>query len=74
MLRAKLDGAGGKPGTKPSPGSAAKTTLRLNVPAGTVRCAARNGKVELAMDRDFSDVDRHRLQQAVAAFFTALDT
>lgn len=52
---------------------AAKTTLRLAVPAGTVRCAARNGKVELAMDRDFSEVDRHRLEQAISAFFDALD-
>lgn len=51
----------------------AKTTLRCNVPAGTVRCSARNGKVELAMARDFSSVDRHRLEQAVAAFMAALD-
>jgi ParB family chromosome partitioning protein len=58
---------------KDASSGAAKTTLRLTVPAGTVRCAARNGKVELAMERDFSDVDRHRLEQAVAAFFAALD-
>lgn len=61
-----------KPAKEPSSG-AAKTTLRLTVPAGTVRCAARNGKVELAMERDFSDIDRHRLEQAVTAFFGALD-
>ncbi|MEP2783518.1 MAG: ParB/RepB/Spo0J family partition protein [Pseudoruegeria sp.] len=51
----------------------AKTTLRCAVPAGTVRCSARNGKIELAMERDFSSVDRHRLEQAVVAFMAALD-
>ncbi|WP_158970432.1 ParB/RepB/Spo0J family partition protein [Chachezhania sediminis] len=51
----------------------AKTTLRCTVPAGTVRCAARNGRVELAMERDFSVVERHRLEAAIAAFFEALD-
>ncbi|SPF81768.1 ParB/RepB/Spo0J family partition protein [Pseudoprimorskyibacter insulae] len=65
-------GAGDKPAAIASTG-AAKTTLRLNVPAGTVRCSARKGKVELMMDRDFSDVDRHRLEQAVSAFLAALD-
>ncbi|MCR8548962.1 ParB N-terminal domain-containing protein, partial [Salipiger sp. P9] len=40
--------------------SAAKTVLRCTVPAGTVRCAARDGKVELLMERDFSSIDRHR--------------
>ncbi|EEX12181.1 ParB domain protein nuclease [Citreicella sp. SE45] len=53
--------------------AAAKTTLRCTVPAGTVRCAARDGKVELQMERDFSSIDRHRLEAAVAAFMAALD-
>ena len=53
--------------------AAAKTTLRCTVPAGTVRCAARDGKVELQMERDFSTVDRRRLEAAVAAFMSALD-
>lgn len=56
-----------------SANAAAKTTLRCTVPAGTVRCAARDGKVELAMERDFSSIDRHRLEAAVAAFMAALD-
>lgn len=72
ILRAQTETKADKPAKGASSG-AAKTTLRLTVPAGTVRCAARNGKVELAMGRDFSDVDRHRLEQAVAAFFAALD-
>ena len=65
-----------KAGPKPkgsSANAAAKTTLRCTGPAGTVRCAARDGKIELAMERDFSSIDRHRLEAAVAAFMAALD-
>lgn len=72
VLRRQAERQPQKP-EKPAPAGAAKTTLRLTVPAGTVRCAARNGRVELAMERDFSDIERHRLEQAVAAFFDALD-
>lgn len=52
---------------------AAKTSLRCIVPAGTVRCLARNGKIEMAMDQDFSSVDQRRLEAAIKAFFEALD-
>ena len=51
----------------------AKTTLRCNVPTGTVRCQARDGRIELAMERDFSAVDRFRLEAAITAFFAALE-
>ncbi|APG48912.1 ParB/RepB/Spo0J family partition protein [Phaeobacter porticola] len=51
----------------------AKTTLRCAVPAGTVRCLARDGRIEMAMERDFSAVDQKRLETAIAAFFEALD-
>jgi len=57
----------------PAPKVSAKTTFRTRVPAGTVRCAARNGKVELSLDRDFTAIDRTRLDAAVTAFFKALD-
>ncbi|KIC50270.1 MULTISPECIES: ParB/RepB/Spo0J family partition protein [unclassified Leisingera] len=56
----------------PRPG-VAKTTLRCTVPAGTVRCQARDGKIEMAMERDFSEIDRHKLEGAIAAFFAALE-
>ncbi|WP_281968939.1 ParB N-terminal domain-containing protein [Roseovarius nanhaiticus] len=62
----KAQGRGGAP-------DAAKTSFRCTVPAGTVRCAARNGRVELTCDRDFSIEDQQRLQAAVAAFFAELD-
>ncbi|KIC09674.1 replication protein [Leisingera sp. ANG-M1] len=51
----------------------AKTTLRCTVPAGTVRCQARDGKIEMAMDHDFSVIDQRRLEGAIAAFFEALE-
>ncbi len=51
----------------------AKTTLRCAVPSGTVRCQARDGRIELAMERDFSVIDRYRLETAISAFFTALE-
>jgi ParB family chromosome partitioning protein len=51
----------------------AKTTLRCVVPAGTVRCQARDGRIEMAMERDFSAVDQKRLENAISAFFDALD-
>ncbi|AHD03587.1 ParB/RepB/Spo0J family partition protein [Leisingera methylohalidivorans] len=58
--------------SSPRPG-VAKTTLRCTVPAGTVRCQARDGKIEMAMERDFSEIDRHKLEDAIAAFFEALE-
>ncbi|MFV0514772.1 MAG: ParB/RepB/Spo0J family partition protein [Jhaorihella sp.] len=53
--------------------SAAKTTFRQEVKAGNVRCAAAQGRVEMRMDRDFSNLSRRRLEAAVAAFFDVLD-
>ncbi|CRL16525.1 ParB/RepB/Spo0J family partition protein [Phaeobacter italicus] len=58
--------------TEKKPGMA-KTTLRCVVPAGTVRCQARDGRIEMAMERDFSAVDQKRLENAISAFFDALD-
>lgn len=50
-----------------------KTVLRMPTPAGEVKCTAAAGKVELRLDRDFSTLDRRRLEAAVKAFFDALD-
>lgn len=62
-----------KSSTAPKPGKTlAKTTFRQTVGEGTVRCAAAEGRVELHADRDFSNVDRHKLETAIAAFFDAL--
>lgn len=50
-----------------------KTMLRLPLASGDVKCTAAAGRVELQCDRDFSAVDRARLEAAVEAFFAALD-
>jgi ParB family transcriptional regulator, chromosome partitioning protein len=81
ILRGFLSGStGAAAGAVPGGGSesqakpgVAKTTLRCAVPSGTVRCQARDGRVELAMDRDFSVIDRYRLETAITAFFAALE-
>lgn len=53
--------------------SQARTSLKLVRPEGTARCTASDGKLELRLDRDFSAIDRARLEQAISAFFTTLD-
>lgn len=73
ILRAQASAKPPKPQGRGGAPDAAKTSFRCTVPAGTVRCAARNGKVELTCDRDFSVEDQQRLQAAVAAFFAELD-
>lgn len=59
--------------TRGRPASRGKTVLRLARPAGEVKCTAAAGKVELLMSRDFSAVDRLRLEAAIDAFLQALD-
>jgi ParB family transcriptional regulator, chromosome partitioning protein len=51
----------------------AKTTIRLARPEGLVKCVASDGKVEVQVARDFSSVERRRLEQALRAFFDSLD-
>ncbi|WP_370398919.1 ParB/RepB/Spo0J family partition protein [Sulfitobacter sp. JB4-11] len=51
----------------------AKTTFRLNRPEGDAKCTVADGRIELRLERDFSGVERARLEQAVAAFLEALE-
>ncbi len=50
-----------------------KTTLRLARPEGMAKCTAADGRVELRLGRDFSAIERSRLEAAMTAFFDALD-
>jgi ParB family chromosome partitioning protein len=61
----------GNPG-RGRPAKRAKTMLRLPLPAGEVKCTAAAGRIELQLDRDFSTVDRRRLEAAIEAFFREL--
>lgn len=61
----------GNPG-RGRPAKRGKTVLRLPLAAGEVKCTAAAGKVELQLDRDFSTVERGRLEAAIEAFFREL--
>lgn len=52
--------------TPPRPGGRAKTTFQVSTLAGAAKCTAANGRLEIKLDRDFSALDRHRLEAAVA--------
>jgi ParB family chromosome partitioning protein len=61
------------PKVKLAPKAAAKTTFRLDRPEGIAKCTVADGRVELKLDRDFSGVERQKLEAALAAFFDILD-
>lgn len=61
----------GNPG-RGRPAKRGKTVLRLPLAMGEVKCTAAPGKVELQLDRDFSTVERGRLEAAIEAFFREL--
>ena len=45
----------------------AKTTFQIPRPQGNAKCTAANGRLEIRLPRDFTTVDRRRLEAAVAA-------
>lgn len=51
----------------------AKTTFRLERPDGAAKCTVSDGRIELQLDRDFSGLERKRLERAVSAFLEALE-
>lgn len=51
----------------------AKTTFRLNRPEGDAKCTVADGRIELRLERDFSGVERAKLEAAVEAFLDALE-
>lgn len=62
-------GASPPPGRKPG----ARTTLRVAHGAEIAQLSASEGRVELRLPRDFTAIDRTRLERAVSAFLRALD-
>ncbi|MGR3742614.1 MAG: ParB/RepB/Spo0J family partition protein [Pseudooceanicola nanhaiensis] len=50
----------------------AKTTFEVPLSAGVAKCNASQGRLELKSNRDFSSIDRRKLERAVAAFFREL--
>ncbi len=52
--------------------SSTKTTFHISSTAGQVKCTAAQGRLEIKVDRDFSAIDRARLEQAVADLIDGL--
>lgn len=67
-------GQGGGLRTKPAPkATRAKTSFELAVPRGKAKCVAGAGRLEIKMDRDFSAMDRRKLEAAVQSLLDQLD-
>ncbi len=50
-----------------------KTTFDLRTASGRVKCTAASGRLEIKADRDFSTMERERLERAIAALMDGLD-
>ncbi|MGS4944838.1 ParB/RepB/Spo0J family partition protein [Meridianimarinicoccus sp. RP-17] len=59
-----------KPAKAPRP---ARTTFQVESRSGAVKCTASQGRLELRGDKDFSALDRKRLEDAVARFLDGLE-
>lgn len=64
---------GGRKSAKGPAVRKAKTTFRLTRPEGDAKCTVSDGRVEVQLNRDFSGVERKKLEGAVAAFLAALE-
>lgn len=73
VMQAFLDGPAQPAAPKTVPHKTARTTFRIARPEGLAKCTASDGCLELRLDRDFSEIERQRLERAVAAFFDELD-
>jgi ParB family chromosome partitioning protein len=49
-----------------------KTTFHIRSTAGQVKCTAAMGRLEIQVDRDFSSIERKRLEQAIASLVDGL--
>ncbi len=55
-----------------SKGAKAKTTFHIGSSAGQVKCTAGVGRLEIKVDRDFSSIDRAKLEAAIASLVDGL--
>ncbi|WP_022706205.1 MULTISPECIES: ParB/RepB/Spo0J family partition protein [Paracoccus] len=66
-------GKAAKPSGEKQPAGKAKTTFQLRRPQGQAKCVAANGRLEIRLPRDFSTVDRRRLEAAVASMLDQIE-
>ena len=58
--------------TRAGQGARTKTTFLIQSIAGQVKCTAAQGRLEIKVDRDFSAIERVRLENAVASLIDGL--
>lgn len=51
----------------------AKTTFQIERPQGAAKCTAANGRLEIRLARDFSAINRRKLEAAVRAFLEEIE-
>lgn len=75
----RFAGQGGDAGAGPAPKTGtvstakAKTTFQITRPQGRAKCTAANGRLEIRLARDFSTVDRRKLEAAVASLLDQIE-
>ena len=57
---------------KAGQGGKSKTTFHIRSSAGPVKCTAGMGRLEIKVERDFSSIDRARLERAIASLIDGL--
>jgi ParB family transcriptional regulator, chromosome partitioning protein len=57
---------------RPTADGKAKTTFQIASRMGAAKCAAANGRLEIRLDRDFSALDRKKLEAAVRSMLDQL--
>ena len=58
---------------RPENPAKARTSFQFDRREGRGKCVAAVGKLEIQLDRDFTTLDRHRLEQAVRLMLDQLD-
>lgn len=66
-------GQGGQTSQIPRAAGKARTSFQIARPQGSARCVATNGKLEIRLPRDFSTIDRRKLEAAVGEMLARLE-
>ncbi|GAA0309635.1 ParB N-terminal domain-containing protein [Rhodovulum strictum] len=62
-----------RPATRPEKPAKARASFQFDRREGRAKCVAGVGKLEIRLDRDFTTIDRRRLEQAVRQMLDQLD-
>lgn len=75
ILRTCVKGQAAAPAQSASaqPKTVSKTSLRLQRPEGEVRVIASDGRIDVRLNRDFSAINKEKLQQSIEALLNSFD-